>query len=107
MAELGASPKGKDQLDDLEPDVRERMMGKLRDAAEDPEHYLEPLQGHNFFKVRAGDYRALVAWDRDLDRIAVVAAGHRSTIYDRELPPYIGNEKRLGTTAEPGSLHIH
>lgn len=87
MTDLVASVKAKEQLDDLEPEARQRMMDKLREATENPDHYLERLQGYNFYKVRAGEYRAIVAFDRGEDELAVMAVGHRSTIYDRHLPP--------------------
>jgi mRNA interferase RelE/StbE len=87
MTELVASEKAMGQLTNLDPPDRERMKSKLQEAAENPDHYLERLQGYNYYKVRAGDYRAIVAWDREDDRLGVLAVGHRSTVYDRHLPP--------------------
>ena len=33
------------------------------------------------------DYRAIVTWERENDRIVVGAVGHRRNVYDRHLPP--------------------
>ena len=37
--------------------------------------------------LRAGDYRAIITWDRSDDPLRVEAVGHRRNIYDRHLPP--------------------
>ena len=37
--------------------------------------------------LRAGDYRAIITWDRSEDLLRVEAVGHRRNIYDRHLPP--------------------
>ncbi|WP_459825922.1 type II toxin-antitoxin system RelE family toxin [Halorubrum luteum] len=50
-------------------------------------HRLEKLSGYPYYKLRAGDYRAIITWDRDDDVLIVEAVGHRRNIYDRHLPP--------------------
>lgn len=87
MARISISKRARDQLESLDPPIQERMTEKLRQAGEYPEHFLEPLTGYHYYKVRAGDYRAIVEWQRNTDQLRVHAVGHRSTIYDRFSPP--------------------
>lgn len=41
----------------------------------------------SYYKLRVGDYRAILSWDREDDVIYVEAVGHRRNVYDRHLPP--------------------
>lgn len=48
---------------------------------------LEPLSGYPYYKLRVGDYRVLIDWDRETDTLYVGAVAHRRNVYDRHLPP--------------------
>ena len=74
-------------LEGLDPQVADRVMNKVDDATEWTEHRLEPLSGYPYYKLRAGDYRAIITWDREEDVLVVEAVGHRRNVYDRHLPP--------------------
>jgi mRNA interferase RelE/StbE len=87
MTDVEITPQAEEQLDDLDPDVRERVLQKLAEAREWTGHRLESLSGWPYYKVRVGDYRVIVTWDRDDDRIVAEAVGHRRNVYDRHLPP--------------------
>jgi len=88
MAEIRIPKSLHDEIEKLQPDIKEQVKSKLQDAAEDPEHYLNPLRGYNYHKIRSGDYRAVVGWNRDDDVIYVLEFGHRDGVYDNldELP---------------------
>lgn len=73
----------REHLDDLEPDTAERIKTKLRNIADWPDHYLDPLKGRDDYKLRVGDYRVLIQWDRDDEILYVKAVGHRRNFYDR------------------------
>nr|WP_148680558.1 type II toxin-antitoxin system RelE/ParE family toxin [Halovivax ruber] len=45
------------------------------------------LSGYPYYKLRAGDYRAISTWDRTDDVLIVEVVGHRRNIYDCNLPP--------------------
>ena len=62
-------------------------MNKVDEATDWTEHRLERLSGYPYYKVRAGDYRAIITWDRDDDVLIVEAVAHRRNVYDRRLPP--------------------
>lgn len=74
-------------LESLDPPVADRVMNKIDEATEWTEHRLEKLSGYPYYKIRAGDYRAIITWERKRDRLIVEAVGHRRNVYDRYLPP--------------------
>jgi len=87
MTDVEITPQADDHLAALEPDARERMLKKLDEAREWTEHRLDRLQGWPYYKLRAGDYRAIITWDREHDVLVVEAVGHRRNVYDRHLLP--------------------
>ncbi len=62
MAEVELTDTAIDQLEQIEDDTSERIRSKLEEVESWPEHYLERLQGHPFYKLRVGDYRVIVDW---------------------------------------------
>jgi mRNA interferase RelE/StbE len=87
MTEVEYTEKAIDHLESLDPQVADRVMNKVDEATDWTEHRLEPLSGYAYYKLRAGDYRAIITWDRGDDLLRVEAVGHRRNIYDRQLPP--------------------
>lgn len=87
MTTVEITPQADEQLAQLEAEDRERVLQKLAEARDWTEHRLDPLNGWPYYKLRAGDYRAIVSWGRDEDRLVVEAVGHRRNVYDRHLPP--------------------
>ncbi|PSP37178.1 cytotoxic translational repressor of toxin-antitoxin stability system [Halobacteriales archaeon SW_8_65_20] len=87
MTDVEITPKADDQLSDLDAEVRERILKKLDEAREWTDHRLDPLSGWPYYKLRAGDYRVIITWNRDDDSLRVEAVGHRRNVYDRHLPP--------------------
>ena len=67
--------------------AQERLLWKLDEAKDWTFHRLEKLTGHPYYKLRAGDYRAIIAWNREDGRLIVEAVGHRRNIYDWHLSP--------------------
>jgi mRNA interferase RelE/StbE len=43
----------------------------------------ETLTDYPYYKLRAGDSRAIITWNRDEDVLVVDAGGHRRHVYDR------------------------
>lgn len=85
MAELDYSERAADWLRDAEPDIREQMMKKLDQARSFPGHFLKRLSGSEFYRVRAGDYRAIVDWrrgDDETETLFVRRIGHRRNVYE-------------------------
>lgn len=87
MTSVEWTGKAKNHLANLDPQVADRVINKVEEATNWTENRLDPLIGYSFYKVRAGDYRAIITWDRDEDVLVVEAVGHRRNVYDRHLPP--------------------
>jgi hypothetical protein len=47
------------------------------EATEWAEHRLKPLSGYPYYKLRAGDYRAIITWDRNAGVIRSEGGGGR------------------------------
>ena len=74
-------------------DTAEKQLGKLPEAVQDrviyalerikvrPEAYLTKLVGDSRYKLRIGDYRAIIALDETTQSIIVTKVGHRKNIY--------------------------
>ena len=43
-------------LEDLENHIAQRIIDKVEDACDFPDHYLSPLKGYALHKIRIGDY---------------------------------------------------
>lgn len=68
-------------LSKLPQHVISRIVTKLKLAQEIPSHFFERLEGRNDYKLRIGDYRAIVDIDHGLQKITVTDVGHRNNIY--------------------------
>ncbi|WP_254838840.1 type II toxin-antitoxin system RelE family toxin [Natronomonas marina] len=87
MTDVEYTEQALEHLESLENHVADRVLNKVDEATEWTEHRLERLSGYPYYKLRAGDYRAIITWDREEDVLVVEAVGHRRNVYDRHLPP--------------------
>jgi mRNA interferase RelE/StbE len=87
MTDIEWTEKAIDLLNGLEQENQQRLISKLEEAQDWTSHRLDKLSGYPYYKLRAGDYRAIITWDQDQDVLIVEAVGHRRNIYDRHLPP--------------------
>ena len=105
MTDVELTLQAEEHLEGLDPEARERVLTKLDEAREWTEHRLDPLSGYPYYKLRAGDYRAIIAWDRDADVLVVEAVGHRRNVYRKSsesasgLDPEGESRKRYYPTA--------
>jgi len=53
-------PKASKNLSKLPKDGIKRILDKIDEVKEDPFRFLEHFEGQNFYKLRIGDYRALI-----------------------------------------------
>ena len=82
MAEVVVSDNAAEWLRDAEPDVRDRIVNKLDDITDFPDHYLKRLSDSPYYRLRVGDYRMIIDWRKDNDELFVRDIGHRRNIYD-------------------------
>lgn len=72
-------------LDQLE-DAR-RIIKKLDSILEFPGHFLDRLKNHPGYKLRIGDFRVLIDWDKDDETLYAIDVFERKNEY-RELGKY-------------------
>ncbi len=70
-----------DSIKKLERNISERIIEKLDSVKENPHQFLETLTGTKFYKIRVGDYRAIVDVDHSNQKILVRLVDHRKRIY--------------------------
>ena len=80
-----------DQMESLDKSVAQQVLKKLRWLSEnfdDAAHL--PLTGalKGIYKLRAGDYRALYTFDRNVQEIVVHAVKHRREVYKTKQSHY-------------------
>lgn len=81
MVTVELSDRADEWLADADPPVRERILDKLVDIQDFPEHFLDPLSGSPYYKLRVGDYRCIIDWQREQERLLVRRIGHRRNVY--------------------------
>ena len=82
MADVVVSDRAADWLRDAESDIRDRIMNKLHDIEDFPDHYLKRLSGSPYYRLRVGDYRVIIDWRKDDGELFVREIGHRRNVYD-------------------------
>ena len=74
-------------LDELEREDAQRVIKKLDAILDFPEHFLDRLKNHPGYKLRVGDFRVLIDWDKDNEEIYAIDVFERKKEY-RELGKY-------------------
>jgi len=69
-------------LNKLGKHIKERIWNKLQDCKKDPFRFFEPLVEIRGFKLRVGDYRAIIDLDNNSKILRVLKVGHRKNIYE-------------------------
>ena len=69
-------------LKKLEKKEAEMILNKIYALRDNPFHFLKRLQGEKLWRLRIGDYRAIVDVIVAMDRIIVLRIGHRRNAYD-------------------------
>jgi mRNA interferase RelE/StbE len=83
MVDVEISVKARDELDALDPPAPKWIRDKLlNEVAEQPQRHLVPLSGRSDYRVRVGDYRVIVDWDKSEDLLRVTKVEKRDTVYD-------------------------
>jgi mRNA interferase RelE/StbE len=67
-----------------EKELSARILKKLKQLKQDPFRFLEHYEGDDFYKLRIGDYRALIDVDKKRKICFVRHLDHRSRIYKRK-----------------------
>lgn len=83
MYSLEFGPKAEKFIDKLQKDIAIRIIEKLKQIRENPFRYLEHYEGDDCYKIRIGDYRALIDVDFTNRKLIVRVVDKRGRIYDR------------------------
>jgi len=76
-------PKAKKQLLKLEKKTIEVILKKIYSIRGEPLHYVERLKELPSWKLRIGDYRAIISINTGEKKIFIEKIGHRREIYQK------------------------
>ncbi len=80
---LNFEKRALEDLNKLDKQIKERIWNKLQLCKENPFRFLEHLEEIDGFKLRVGDYRAVIDVDNSNKIIKVLKIGHRKNIYEK------------------------
>jgi mRNA interferase RelE/StbE len=82
MFQIELTETSKDFLKKLQKKDAEIILNKIYSIKENPYRFLKRLQGEKLWRLRIGDYRAVVDVIVSMNKIIVVRIGHRKNVYD-------------------------
>lgn len=74
-------PKAAKSLDALPKNIRDRVIKRVDKLQDNPFHFLEHYERQDFYKLRTGDYRALIDIDFENRILKIQVFDHRKRIY--------------------------
>lgn len=75
-------PKVKKTLDKLNQNIKERILKSLERIRVRPYDFVERLTNSPYYKLRTGDYRAIINIQDNQLILYVVRVGHRKNVYN-------------------------
>lgn len=69
-------------LKKLQKKDAEIILNKIYSIRENPYRFLKRLQGEKLWRLRVGDYRAVVDVIISMNKIMVIRIGHRKNVYN-------------------------
>jgi mRNA interferase RelE/StbE len=74
-------------LEQFETEDADRVINKLEDIDDFPGHFLDRLKNHPGYRLRVGDFRVLIDWNKDNEMLYAIDVFERKKEY-RELGRY-------------------
>lgn len=81
MADVEYSDRAADWLRDAENETARRIVSKLDDVADFPDHHLLRLTNSPLYRLRVGDYRVIIDWKKNQDLLFVRRISKRDGAY--------------------------
>ena len=81
MYSIQIEKNAEDFLKKLQKKDAEIILNKIYFIRENPFRYLKRLQGEKLWRLRIGDYRAIIDIVISMNKIIVIRIGHRKNIY--------------------------
>ena len=82
MFQIELTETAKYFLKKLQKKDAEIILNKIHSIRENPYRFLKRLQGEKLWRLRIGEYRAIVDVIISMNKIIVIRVGHRKNIYD-------------------------
>ena len=82
MYSIQIEKNAEDFLKKLEKKDADIILNKIYSIRENPYRFFKRLQGEKLWRLRIGDYRAIVDVIISMNKIVVVRIGHRKNVYD-------------------------
>ncbi len=82
MYSIEIEKNAEDFLTKLDKKEAEIILNKIYTIRENPFRFLKRLQGDKLWRLRIGDYRAIVDVIVSANKIIVLRIGHRKNVYD-------------------------
>lgn len=82
MFQIEITETAKSFLKKVEKKEAEIILNKIYSIRDNPYRFLKRLQGEKLWRLRIGDYRAVVDVIISMNKIIVVRIGHRKNVYD-------------------------
>jgi mRNA interferase RelE/StbE len=82
MFQIELTETSKSFLKKLQKKDSELILKKIYSLRDNPYRFLKRLQGEKLWRLRIGDYRAVVDVVISMGKIVVVRIGHRKNVYD-------------------------
>ena len=82
MYSIQIEKNAEDFLKKLQKKDAEIILNKIYSIRDNPFRFLKRLQGEKLWRLRIGDYRAVVDVIISMNKIIVLRIGHRENIYD-------------------------
>ena len=82
MFQIELTETAKDFLKKLQKKDAEIILAKIYSIRENPYRFLKRLQGEKLWRLRIGNYRAVVDVIVSMNKIIVIRIGHRKNVYD-------------------------
>jgi len=84
MASIIWDPKARDFLRKLPKDISQRIFKKIdSEIKENPGRYLKSLVDRKEYKIRIGDYRLFVDYDKSKNQLIICSIRHRKDAYKK------------------------
>ncbi len=82
MFQIEITETAKKFLKNLEKKDAEIILNKIYSIRENPYRFLKRLQGEKLWRLRIGEYRAIVDVFISMNKLIIVRIGHRKNIYN-------------------------
>ncbi len=82
MFQIEITEIAKNFIKKLQKKDAEIILNKIYSIRENPFRYLKRLKGEKLWRLRIGDYRAIVDVIISMNKIIVLRIGHRKNVYD-------------------------